>query len=76
MIAKIESFYRFGGPVCQSGCFFSSDSLRSQAYEKAIPTSPRALHDQASGFMCAVIKKPAGQARKLAAGGLNEQNQR
>jgi len=34
----------FVGPVYQSGCFFSSDSLRSQAYEKAIPTSPRACY--------------------------------
>ncbi|HOI91659.1 MAG TPA: glycosyltransferase [Candidatus Rifleibacterium sp.] len=37
------SINRFDGPVYQSGCFFSSDSLRSQASEKAIPTSPRAL---------------------------------
>jgi len=44
LITTEAKLHRFVGPVYQSGCFFFSDSLRSQAYEKAIPTSPRACY--------------------------------
>jgi hypothetical protein len=43
--ANIISIHNFIVPVLfkgrslQPGCFFSSDSLRSQAYKKAIPSS-------------------------------------
>ncbi len=60
-INYFQAIFKIVGAAYQPGYFFFSDSLRSQAYEKVIPSSLHALPEL-------LISKEKGSACPLTAG--------